>query len=70
MDGAFASAFPHLRNAAGGGVTMMIAPRDNTSGLDALRTAQRKGAVRTAIVLTTIAAAFFIGIIVKYYWLR
>lgn len=47
----------------------MSTPSPRTD-LDALRAAQRKGAVRTALVLASIAAAFFLGVIVKYYLLR
>jgi hypothetical protein len=52
VDGAVAGAVPHLRNAAGGQVS-------------AGAMGDRKGNLRTALILVSIVLVFFIGIMVK-----
>ena len=73
VDGALAGAVPHLRDPAGGEVTAAPAPRalpDRPAAMTAdtprapdERARQRAANLRTAWVLASIAAVFFVGII-------
>lgn len=55
MDAAFAGAVPHVRNPAGGQVTGLQ--------MDAVMSSK----TRTALILASIAAAFFIGVVIRHW---
>lgn len=63
MDGAFAGALPHLRNSARGEVSGMqhSVPAD----VD-----KRRENLRLALGLALVAVAFFVGFMLKVWWMK